>query len=67
MKPVDKISNRFAISSDVSDEITMYTLLNNIVFYIFHSVVVCADFLGTHMASLVLFFKTECDTPSADT
>jgi hypothetical protein len=35
----------------------MYTLLNNIVFDIFHSVVVCVDFLGTHMTSLVLFFR----------
>jgi hypothetical protein len=35
----------------------MYTLLNNIVFDIFHSVVVCVDFLGTHMTSPVLFFR----------
>jgi hypothetical protein len=35
----------------------MYTLLNNIVFDIFHSVVVCVDFLDTHMTSLVLFFR----------
>jgi hypothetical protein len=39
----------------------MYTLLNNIIFYIFQSVVVYVDFLGTHMASLALFFKTRCD------
>ena len=32
--------------------------LYNIVFDIIASVVVCVDFLGTHMASLVLFFKT---------
>jgi hypothetical protein len=42
---------------DVSDDTTMYTLLNNIVFDIFHSIVVCVDFLGTHMMSLVLFFR----------
>jgi hypothetical protein len=35
--------------------------LYNIVSDIFHSVGVCVDFLGTHMASLVLFFKTGCD------
>jgi hypothetical protein len=35
----------------------MYTLLNNIVFDIFNSVVVCVDFLGTYMTSLVLFFR----------
>jgi hypothetical protein len=45
---------------DVRDDITMYTLLNNIIFDIFQSVVICVDFLGTLMASLVLFFKTRC-------
>ena len=25
---------------------------------------ICVDFLGTHMASLVLFFKTGCDRKS---
>jgi len=35
--------------------------LYNIVFDTIASVVVCVDFLGTHMASLVLFFKTGCD------
>jgi hypothetical protein len=39
----------------------MYTLFNNIVFDIIHSVVICVDFLGTHMVSLVLLFKTGCD------
>ena len=28
---------------------------------LFLSVVICVDFLGTHMACLVLFFKTGCD------
>jgi len=36
--------------------------LYNIVFDIIASVVVCVDFLGTHMASLVLFFETGCDS-----
>jgi len=40
----------------------MYMLFDNIVFDIIHSVVVCVDFLGTHITSLVLFFKTRCDT-----
>jgi len=35
--------------------------LYNIVSDIIASVVVCVDFLGTHMASLVLFFETGCD------
>ena len=35
----------------------MYTLFNNIVSHILYSVVVRVDFLGTHMASLVLFSK----------
>ena len=35
--------------------------LYNIVFDIIASVVVCVDFLGTHIVSLVLFFKTGCD------
>ena len=39
----------------------MYTLFNIIVSDIFDSVVVCVDFLGTHMASLVLFFKIVYD------
>jgi hypothetical protein len=34
----------------------MYTLFNNIVSDTIHSVV-CVDFLGTHVASLVLFLK----------
>ena len=33
----------------------MYTLFNNIVSDIFYSIVVCVDFLGTHMAGLVFF------------
>jgi len=37
----------------------MYTLSNNIVFDIFHSIVVCVDFLGTHMTSLVFFGKLD--------
>jgi hypothetical protein len=39
----------------------MFTLYN-IVSDIVSSVVVCVDFLGTHTASLVLFFKIGCDT-----
>ena len=39
--------------------------LYNTVFDIIASVDVCVDFLGTHMASLVLFFKTGCDTSSS--
>ena len=35
----------------------MYMLFNNIVSDTIHSVVVCVDFLGTHIASLVLFLK----------
>ena len=35
--------------------------LYNIVSDIIASVVVCVEFLGTHMASLVLLFKTGCD------
>jgi len=35
--------------------------LYNIVSDTIASVVVCVDFLGTHIASLVLFFKTGCD------
>ena len=35
--------------------------LYNIVSDIIASVVVCVDFLDTHIASLVLFFKTRCD------
>jgi hypothetical protein len=42
----------------------MYTLLNHIVFYIFHSMAVCVDFLGTHMTSLVLFFRKPGVTPA---
>ena len=37
----------------------MYTLFNNIVSDTIHSVVVCVDFLGTHIASLVLFLKLD--------
>ena len=36
--------------------------LYNIVFDTIASVVVCVDFLGTQIASLVLFFKTGCDS-----
>jgi hypothetical protein len=36
-------------------------LLYNIVSDIIVSVVVRVDFLGTHMASLILLFKTGCD------
>ena len=43
--------------SDVSVNIAIYTLFNNIVSDTIHSIVVCVDFLGTHMASLVLFLK----------
>ena len=35
----------------------MNTLFNNIVSDTIHSVVVCVDFLGTHMANLVLSLK----------
>ena len=35
----------------------MYTLFNNIISDIFYYVVVCVDFLGTHMMSLVFFEK----------
>jgi type II secretory pathway component PulF len=35
----------------------MYTLFNNIVSDTIHSIVVCVDFLGTHMMSLVFFIK----------
>jgi len=40
--------------------ISMFPLYNTI-FDTIASVVVCVDFLGTHIASLVLFFKTGCD------
>jgi hypothetical protein len=43
--------------SDVSVSIHRYTLFNNIVFDTIHSVVVCVDFLDTHMVNLVLFLK----------
>jgi hypothetical protein len=39
-----------------SVNIAMYMLYNNIVSDTFHSDV-CVDFLGTHMISLVLFFR----------
>jgi hypothetical protein len=42
---------------DVNVNIAMYTLFNNIVSDTIHSVTVCVDFLGIHMASLVLFLK----------
>jgi hypothetical protein len=42
--------------SDVSVNIAMYTLYNNIVSNIFFHSEICVDFLGTHMMSLVLFF-----------
>ena len=42
---------------DVSVNIAIYTLFNNIVSDTIHSVVVCVDFLDTHMANLVLFLK----------
>ena len=35
----------------------MYTLFNNIVSNTIHSVIVCVDFLGTHMANIVLSLK----------
>jgi len=37
--------------------------LYNIVSDIIASVVVCVDFLGTHITSLVLFFRTGSDMP----
>jgi len=37
----------------------MYTLFNNIVSDTIHFIVACVDFLGTHMASLVLFLKLD--------
>jgi hypothetical protein len=43
--------------SDVSVNIAIYMLFNNIVSNTIHYVVVCVDFLGTHMTSLVLFLK----------
>jgi hypothetical protein len=43
--------------SDVSVNIAMYTLYNNIVSDIFFHSDICVDFLGTHMASLVLFYR----------
>jgi len=42
---------------DVSVNIDICMLFNNIVSDIFHYVVVCVDFLDTHMASLVFFGK----------
>jgi hypothetical protein len=67
MEPEEKIST-IPLYSDVSVNITMFSLYN-IVFDIFLSVVVCVDFLGTHMASLVLSLKlgvTSClSYPSA--
>jgi len=39
----------------------MLSLYNNVSDTI-ASVVVCVDFLGTHIASLVLFLKTGCDS-----
>jgi hypothetical protein len=47
--------------SNISVNIAMYTSSHDTVFDILHSVIVCVDFLGTHMANLVLFFKTGCD------
>ena len=35
----------------------MYTLFNNIVFDTIHSIIVCVDFLDTHMANPVLSLK----------
>jgi hypothetical protein len=43
--------------SDVSVNIAMYTYYNNIVSDIFFHSGICVDFLGTHMISLVLFFR----------
>jgi len=40
--------------------IPLYNIVSDIIAY----VVICVDFLGTHMASLVLFFKTGCDNYS---
>ena len=58
MEPEEKISIRSAILRlDVSVNIDIRTLFNNIVSDIFHSIVVCVDFLGTHMVSLVFFVK----------
>jgi len=39
----------------------MYTLFDSTIFYTIHSIVVCVDFLGTHIVILVLLFKTGCD------
>jgi hypothetical protein len=43
--------------SDVSVNIAMYTLYNNIISDIFFHSDICVDFMGTHMISLVLFFE----------
>jgi hypothetical protein len=42
--------------SNVSVNIAIYTLFNNIVFNTIHFIVVCVDFLVTHMAN---FFSLE--------
>jgi len=58
MEPEEKISIRFHYTPiDVSVNIDICMLFNNIVSDNFYSVVVCVDFLGTHMASLVFFGK----------
>jgi len=43
--------------SGVSVNIAMYMLFNNTVSDTIHYVVVCVDFLGTHMTNSVLFLK----------
>jgi hypothetical protein len=43
--------------SDVSVNIAMLTLFNNIVSDTIHSVIGCVDFLDTYMVSMVLFLK----------
>ena len=41
--------------SNVSVNIAMYMLFYNIVSDTIHSIIVCVDFLDTHMTSLVFF------------
>ena len=58
MKNKEKINIRSAILRlDVSVNIDICMLFNTIVSDIFHSVVVCVNFLDTHMVSLVFFGK----------
>ena len=59
-RPYEKWSLKFITVPryyDVSSNIAMYMLFNNIVSDTIHSNVVCVDSLGTHMVSLVLFLK----------